>query len=96
MRELAVAAVGLSPLVEQGKDLGHLLLEQPVHRDPARGPVGEPPPGPAGDPAVRPTLGHLQLTAGPAQRPAGVDRLVEQVEQPGLGGHVHPVRDPAT
>jgi hypothetical protein len=32
----------------------------------------------------------------PAQRPAAVDRLVEQVEQPGLGGRVHPVWDPAT
>ena len=96
MRELAVAAVGLAPLVEQGEDLGHLLLEQPVPRGPARGPVGEPPLGPAGDPAVRPALGHLQLVTDPAQRPAGVDRLVEQVEQPGLGGRVHPVWDPAT
>jgi hypothetical protein len=32
----------------------------------------------------------------PAQRPAGVDRIVEQVEQPGLGGRVHPAGDPAT
>jgi hypothetical protein len=86
----------VSPLVEQGQDLGHLLVEQPVHRGPARRPVGQPTTGPAGDPAVRPPLRQLQLVTDPAQRPPGVDRLVEQVEQPGLGGRVHPAWDPAT
>ena len=30
MGELAVRAVGFAPLVEQGEDLGHLALEQPL------------------------------------------------------------------
>lgn len=58
--------------------------------------VGQLPAGPTGQPAVRPNLAELKLGTGPAQRPARVDRLIEQVEQPGLGGRVDPVRDPAT
>ena len=36
MRELAMRAVGGTPLLEQRQDLGELLIEQPVHRQPAR------------------------------------------------------------
>ena len=32
----------------------------------------------------------------PAQCPARVQRLIEQIEQAGLGGRIHPVWDPAT
>jgi hypothetical protein len=45
---------------------------------------------------MRPPLDQLELVAGPAQRPAGLERLVDQVEQPRLGGRVDPGRDLAT
>ena len=41
-------------------------------------------------------LAELEDTAGAADGPAGIERLVNQVQQPGLGGRVDPVRDPAT
>jgi hypothetical protein len=75
--ELAVRPVGLAPLVEQRQDLLGLVVEQPVHRGPARGPVGQRSAGTAGDPPMRPPLDQLELVAGSAQRPAGLERLVE-------------------
>ena len=96
MGELAMRAVDLAPLVEQGEDLGHLVPEQPVHGRPARRSIRQLPASPTAQPAVRPPLGELELVAGPAQRPAGVEGLLEQVQQAGLGGRVHPGRDPAT
>jgi hypothetical protein len=75
--QLAVAAVGLAPLVEQGQDLGHFVLQQPVHRGSARRQVDQLTPGPAGDPAVRPPRRQFQHLAGPAQRPTGIHRLFE-------------------
>ena len=96
MRELAMRAVGGPPLLEQRQDLGGLLIEQPVHRQPARRLVGQLPGRAAGDPAVRADLTKFQFVAGPPQRPAALDRGVEQLQQPCLGGRVHPQRDPAT
>jgi hypothetical protein len=52
--------------------------------------------GPAADPAVRPPLGEVEFAARAAQRPAGIEGLVEQAEQPGLGGRVDPAWDSAT
>ena len=96
MRELAMRPVDLAPFVEQGQNRINLLEQQAMHRGSARCPVDQLPAGPAGDPAVRPPLGQLQRMTDPAQCPAGVERLVQQVEQVGLGGRVHPTRDPAT
>jgi hypothetical protein len=45
---------------------------------------------------MRPDLAEFQFLAGTAQRPAGVDRAVEQAQQRRLGGRIDPVRDPAT
>jgi hypothetical protein len=73
MRELAMAAVGLAPLVKQGQNLGGLLRQQAMHRRPTRRLVGEPAAGPAGDPPVRPPLDQLELVTHPAQRPALFD-----------------------
>jgi hypothetical protein len=67
-----------------------------VHRRPAGSLVRQLAAVAAGDPAVRPPLGQLQRTAGPAQRPASLERLIEQAEQPGLGGRIDAARDPAT
>jgi hypothetical protein len=94
--QLAMAAVGLCPLVEQRQDLSHLLVEQPMHRMTTGCPVGQLTAGPAGDPAVRPHLTELQHLRRPAQRPARLQRLVEKVEQAGLGGRIDTARDPAT
>ena len=77
MGELAVRAVGLAPLVEQGQDLLGFLRAQPVHGRPARSLVGELPAGLACDPAVRASLGQVELTADAAQRPARVEGLTE-------------------
>jgi hypothetical protein len=94
--ELAVAAVGLTPLVEQGQDLGLLLGQQPMRRGPAGSLIRQLPARAATDPAVRPYLAELKFVTGPPDRPAAVERLVEQIEQSGLGGRVDPARDPAT
>jgi hypothetical protein len=89
-------AVDLAPFVEQSQDRLNFLGQQAVHRGPARCPVGQPATGTAGDPAVRPPLGQLQLLTDPAQCPVGRKRLVQQVEQACLGGRAHPAGDPAT
>ena len=96
MSELTVRAVGLAPLIEQGQDLGHLVGEQPVHRRRARRLVGQLATGPAADPPVGPPLGQLQHVADPTLRPAGIEGLPDQCEQPGRGGRVDPARNPAT
>ena len=84
MRELAVAAVGLAPLLEQGQNLLRLLGQQPVQRRPARSLVGQRAAGPASQPAMRPDLPELQGVTAAAQRPAGLQSLVDQREQPAL------------
>jgi hypothetical protein len=72
------------------------VIEQPVHRRPAGSLVAQLATVAAGDPAVRPPLGQLQLTTRPAQRPPGIEGLIEQAEQAGLGGRIDTARDPAT
>jgi len=94
--QLAVGSVGFAPLGEERQNLGHLLIEQPVHRRPARRLVGQLADGPAGQPAVRADFAELQFAAGAAQRPALIERLIKQLEQAGLGGRVEPARDPTT
>lgn len=96
MGELAVGPVDLAPLIEQREDLRSLLGQDAVHRTPARGPVDQRPESPAGHPAVGADLAELEHPASPSQRPAPLDRGVEQVQQAGLGGRVDPVRDSAT
>lgn len=86
MSKLAMRAVDLAPLVEQGQDLGRLGVEQPMHRRPARRLVDQLPHGAPRDSAVRTHLAQPQLVAGAAQRPAGVDRVVKQAQQAVLAG----------
>jgi hypothetical protein len=45
---------------------------------------------------VHADLANVEFVTGASDRPAGVERFVEQVEQPSLGGRVDPARDPAT
>jgi len=45
---------------------------------------------------VRADLAEFEFVADAAYRPPGVEGVVEQAEQPGLGGRVDPVWDPAT
>ena len=96
MRELAVRPVGLTPLLEQGQDLLGLLGQQAVHRGPARRPVREPAPGPAGEPAMGPDLAELKHSTGASDRPTGLDRFVDQVQQAGLGDRIDTAWDVAT
>ena len=96
MGEFAVRPVDLAPLVEQGQDLGFLLGQDPVHREPARRPVGQPAAGPAGVPAVGADLAESECPAGAADTPAGVEGFVDEIEQPCLGGRIYPARDSAT
>ena len=91
-----MAAIGLAPLVEQRQDLSGFLVEQPMHRRPARRLVGQPPQSAPRHPAVCADLAEFEFVADAAYRPAGVEGVVEQAEQPGLGGRVDPVWDPAT
>jgi hypothetical protein len=84
------------PTDRQRQDLGRLLRQQAVHRRPAGLAVEQLPTRPTGVPAVRAALGQLQHLAGPAQRPAAVQGLLEQVQQAGLGDRVDSARDPAT
>ena len=84
MRQLAVRAVSLAPLLEQGEDLLHFLSEEPMHRGPTRGPVDQLAAGSTGEPAVD------------SDRPPGLDSIVEQVQQAGLGGRIHAAWDTAT
>ena len=96
MGELAMRAVRVTPLIEQGQNLRGLLVQQPMHRRPARRPVGQPAPRPAGEPTIGPDLADLQHAAGSPDRPPGLDRLIDQVQQAGLGGRIDTVWDPAT
>lgn len=96
MGQLAMAAVGLAPLIEQSQDLGGFGVEQPVRGRSARGLIGQFPDRAARDPAVRAHLTEFQLVAGTAQRPARLDRAVKQAQQRRLGGRVDTVWDPAT
>ena len=101
MSELAMGPVYVAPLVEQRQDLSLLALQEPVDRVPARAGVIEPAPGSALLAPPRPTPVHLERRARPAQRPAGIDRIVDQAQQRRLGGPVdtggnrtaHPQRD---
>ena len=96
MRQLAMAAVGLAPLVIQGQDLGHLLGEQAVRGMTTRRPIGQPTGGAAGDPAVRAHLAEPQLRARRPHRPPLTDSVVEQGQQLGFGGRIDPGWDPTT
>ena len=96
MRELAVRAVGLAPLLEQGQDLLGLLRQEPVHRGPARSTVDQLAQCSAGEPAMDPDLTDLEHRSGSADRPPGLDRVVDQIQQAGLGGRVDAAWDVAT
>ena len=94
--ELAMRAVDLAPLVEQRQDLGDLLVEQPVHRRPARRRSASCPAARrASQRCARTSRRSSSWQARRSDQPR-LDRVVEQLEQRGLGGRVDPARDPAT
>jgi hypothetical protein len=94
--ELAVGAVDLAPRLEQPHDLGDLPLQQAVHRAATRRLVGELVAGAPAQPPVGAQLTDPKHLAGGPHRPALLHGLLEQAQQPGLGGLIHPGRDPAT
>ena len=96
MGELAMRAVDLAPLVVQRHDLGHLVVEETVHRAAARRPVGQFAGRSALHPAVGAYLAQLELAARPPHTPAGVDRVGDEVEQPCFGDLVDAAGDRAT
>ena len=99
--EFAVRPVDVAPLFEQSQDLVLFPLQEPVHRIPAGDAVFEAAGGPALLPAPQPAPVDLHHRAHPPQRPAGIDRDVDEPQQHGFGGPVdtggdraaHPQRD---
>src|SRR5436190_1486938 len=89
-------AIGLAPRVEQLDDRVALVGEQAMHGPPARRPVFEAAGFAALPPAPRATLGQLEVPAGAAVLPARAGRIVDELQQPGLGGRVDAARDRAT
>ncbi len=96
MCEFAMRAVDLAPLVEQRQDLLGLVGQDAVHRGATRWTVGELSSCSAGIPAVGTDLAELEHPARTPDLPAGIEGLVDQVEQACLGGRIDPVRDSAT
>lgn len=96
MGELAVRPVDLAPLVEQGEDLGFFSGQDAVGWAAARGLVGQSTAAAAGVPAMGTDLAEVERATGPADRPAGIHRFIDEVEQPCLGGRVDPAWDSAT
>ena len=96
MGQFAVGPVDIAPLLEQRQDLGCLIGQHPMHRGPTRGPVSQPATGPPGVPPVGTDLPDFQCPAGPADRPAGIEGVVDQIEQSRFRGRIHPAWDPAT
>jgi hypothetical protein len=93
--ELAVGPVDLAPLVKQRHDLGDLVGEQPVQRAATRTVVGQLVGGAAAKPPVGTHRAKLQRPAGRTKLPARHHRLLDQVQQAGLGGLIDPRWDPA-
>ena len=96
MGQFAMRSVGLAPLVEQRQDLGGLLGEEPMNRRAARRFVGQPADGSSRDPAVGAHLTEGQFIAGLPQRPAGPQGVIDQLQQPGVGGRIDSAWDPTT
>ena len=90
MRQLAMGAVDLAPLVVERHDNPHLVVEQPTGGIARRGS------SPSSRPSARPHLAELELPARSPPAPTGVGGHVEQIQQARLGGLVHSPRDPAT
>ena len=81
MRELAVRAVDLAPLLGQREDRGDLLGPQGVHRPAARPAIFQRVGGLARLPVARAPLAQAEHAARPAQAPARAGRLSDQAEQ---------------
>jgi hypothetical protein len=96
VRELAMRAVLLSPLLEQAQDLFDLIIEQPVHRMPARLAVIKRTGPPAVHPPVSANPVQLQHPADLVQRPTRTDGVLDEIEQPFLGDRIHTAWNPAT
>jgi hypothetical protein len=84
MGELAMRAVDLTPLIEQPHDLSDLPVHQAMQRAASGGLIGQLVSGPAAQPPVDAQLTDLQHLAGSPRRPALLQGLLEQVQQPGL------------
>ena len=84
MGELAMGAVNLAPLVEQGDDLGDLLGQQPVDRAAARGQVLQLVGGTTLQPPPRAPLAQLQRGARRPHRPASLTAWFSKTSRPAL------------
>ena len=88
MSELATRSVDVAPLIEQRQDLSLLPLQEPADRVPARAGVTEAALSSASLPPPRPTPAQFDHRTRPVQRPAGIDRTVDQGQQRRHGGPV--------
>ena len=79
-----------------GHDLVDVVVEQPLRRVAARRRVDKLVTLSPGEPPPRRALGLLQQPTRVTDRPVALDRMVDQIEQSGLGDRVHTSWDPAT
>ena len=88
-------AIDIAPLLEQLKDLSHLLGTQAVHRGAGLAVIQAARVTPAAPPP-RPPLIQLEVRARAAMLPPVGDGPVDQIQQLALSGRVDAARDPAT
>ena len=80
MGEFAVRAIGIAPLVVQGKDLLDLLGQDRVQRTPTRRGILESALGSSGIPTVGPYLGEVEHVSCAPQGPARFEGVIEEDE----------------
>ena len=95
MRQLAVRAIDLTPLVGQLEDRGDLLGPERVHRPPARPAILQPPGGLTRLPEARAPLRQPEHPARMSEAPPGARGLGEQPQKRRLDTGVDARRDRA-
>lgn len=78
--------VDITPVVEQRQDLDAFPLEESVDRVPTRRPVIQTPMMPSGLPSPDSSPVDLQGRTDPGEWPAGVQCVIDQIQQDGFVG----------
>ncbi len=93
MSEFPMREINVAPHLEEVTDLGFLPREDAVYRVPTRCAVSEAPRVSACLPPPHSAPVQLQHRADPAQRPAGVGRVIDKTQQTFLDGPLDAGRD---